>query len=173
MKKSLLSLIGSGLLLTTLHAQDVTINNGWAIQDSVVKANTPKWVEPILEKSEIAAKHKILPAPNPYYFEADFTGDKSIDIAFFVENTVDHTKGVMIINNDKKLVYIIGCGSPTEMGSSLGNFPSWMIYREKTIRNQGKKTVAIKAPAIVLKGSKETNLAIYWSRTKYKTFIQQ
>jgi len=173
MKKALLTLSIYGLTSISLQAQDVAVNNGWAIQDSVVKANTPKWVEPVLEKSEIAAKHKILPTPNPYYFEADFTGDKSIDIAFFVENTVDHTKGIMIVNNDKKLVYIIGCGNPTEMGSSLTNFPSWQVYREKTIRNQGKKTVAIKTPAIVLKGQKETNLAIYWSGSKYKTFIQQ
>lgn len=172
MKHSLNSLFILVLLSFSSRAQEASIN-GLTLQDSVVIANMPEWVKPILEKSDQVKTHKIISNYNPLYFEADFTGDKLIDIAFFVENTVDHTKGVMMINSGKNLVYIVGCGNPTEMGSSFTSFPSWFVFRGKTIRNQSKKTVSITAPAIQLKGEKETNLVIYWSKTKYKTFIQQ
>ena len=153
-------------------AQDATLN-GLSLQDSIVIANIPDWVKPVLEKSETVKTHKIIAAYNPLYFETDFTGDKLIDIAFFVENTVDHTKGLMIVNSGKNLVYIIGCGNPTEMGSSFTAFPSWFIFRGKTILNHSKKSVSITNPAILLKGKQETNLVVYWSKNKYKTFIQQ
>lgn len=170
--KSLHLLSLTCLLSFSSPAQDATIN-GLSLQDSTVIANIPEWVKPILEKSETVKTHKIISTYNPLYFEADFTGDKLIDIAFFVENMVDHTKGMMIINSGKNLVYIVGCGNPTEMGSSFTSFPSWFVFRGKTIRNQSKKTVSITNPAILLKGTKETNLVVYWSRNKYKTFIQQ
>ncbi len=147
--------------------------NGLNLQDSIVLANIPEWIKPILEKSEIAKKYKISMNYNPYYFEADFTGDKFIDIAFFVVNTIDNTKGIMIINSGKNLVYIVGCGNPTELGASLIGFQSWFIFREKTIRNHSKKTVALKTPGILVKGKQETNMVVYWSKNKYKTFIQQ
>ncbi len=172
MKRSLHFVLFICLFSFSSYAQDASIT-GLTIQDSTVIANMPEWVKPILEKSAQVKTHKIISSYNPLYFEADFTGDKLIDIAFFVENTVDHTKGVMIVNSGKNLVYIVGCGNPTEMGSSFTNFPSWFIFRGKTIFNQSKKKVSITNPAIQLKGTKETNLIIYWSKTKYKTFIQQ
>lgn len=171
--KTLRFLSLSCLLSFFSFAQEEIVLTGLTIQDSTVIANIPEWVKPILEKSETAKNYKISSTYNPLYFEADFTGDKLIDIAFFVENTLDHTKGMMMINSGKNLIYIVGCGNPTEMGSSFTSFPSWFVYRGKTIRNQSKKTVSITNPAIQLKGTKETNLVVYWSKNKYKTFIQQ
>jgi len=146
---------------------------GSAQTDSLTLENIPAWVKPVLEKSELAQKHQILTTFNPFYLEADFSGDKLDDIAFFVENKIDHSKGVLIINKGKNLVFVIGCGSPTDMGTSFAWGKRWFVFREKTIWNSGKKKVSIKYPGIQLKGSSETSLVIYWTGKKYKTFIQQ
>ena len=140
----------------------------------LIRENIPAWVKPVLEKSEIAQKHQILTDFNPFYFEADFTGDGQVDIAFFVENKIDKTKGVMIVNNVKNLVYIIGCGSATDMGTSLSWTKRWFIYRNKYIMNDGnKKKISLKLPAIQLIRTETNSLVIYWTGKKYKTFIQQ
>lgn len=149
--------------------QDPTLN-GLTLQDSATLANIPEWIKPVLEKSDIAKKYKIQMTCNPFYFELDLTGDKLMDIVFFVENTVDHTKGLMIINSGKNLAYIVGCGNPTELGASLHTMQSWLVYREKSIYNESKKTVPLKTPGILVKGKKETNMVVYWAKNKYKTF---
>ncbi len=152
-----------------LAQTEVKSQNGLTIQDSAVMENVPDWVKPVLEKSEIAKKHKILSKNNPFYFEADFTGDKTIDIAFIVENVIDHSQGIMIINADKNLVYVIGCGNPTELGANLFFIENWFIYREKSIRATDKKIIAIATPAIIIRGKRDKNMVIYWSKSKFKT----
>lgn len=145
---------------------------GKSLQDSIVLSNTPLWVHAVLENSEIARKYKIIQKFNPFYFESDFNGDDLIDIAFFVENTIDQRQGLMIINSGKNNVYIVGCGNPTEMGMSLSWSKSWFVYREKTVRNATKKSVTLTAPGIFIKSSSDSNLLVYWSGSKYKTFAQ-
>lgn len=161
------------LFCSTVSVAQQTPVTGKSIQDSVVLNHMPEWAISVLEKSEIAKKHKILDDFNPYYFESDFNGDKFIDIAFFVENTVDHTKGVLIINGGKNITYVLGCGNTTQMGSSIEWAKHWMIFREKIMRDTARKSYPLKTPAIVLKGTKDYNMIIYWSRNKYKTLMQQ
>lgn len=144
------------------------------VDSLLIQNNIPNWVKPVLEKSEMAQKHQILTDFNPFYFEADFTGDNQVDIAFFVENKIDKTKGIMIVNNVKNLVYVIGCGSPTDMGTNLSWTKRWFIYRNRYIMNDGnKKKITLKYPAIQLIRSETNSLVIYWNGKKYKTFIQQ
>lgn len=171
MKKSLHFLLLS-LVPGFLIAQQTALT-GKSIQDSLVLSHMPEWAKPVLEKSELVKNYKIQREFNPYYFEGDFNGDKLIDIAFFVENTIDHTKGLMFINGGKNLVFIVGCGNATDMGSSITWAKTWFVFRDRIARNASKKTLPLKTPAILLKGSKETNLVVYWSRNKYKTFLQQ
>jgi hypothetical protein len=156
--------------LSILWAQEPTFN-GLTIQDSSVLALVPDWVKPILEKSDLAKQHKILQTHNPFYFEQDFTGDKTIDIAFMVQNTTDQSKGLMLINADKNLIYIIGCGSPTDLGTSITGLQSWFVFREKSIRSPGGKTQAITAPGVLVRGKRNVAMVVYWSRNKYKTYL--
>ncbi len=150
-------------------------SNSFAQSDStLLQDNMPEWVKPILEKSDIAQKHTILTEFNPFYFEADLTGDNSVEMIFFVENKIDHTKGVMIVNSGKNLVFIVGCGNPTEMGSSLSWTKRWFVYRNRIIMNRGSnKKVTLKYPGIQLVGTGNSTLVIYWTGKKYKTFIQE
>ncbi|MNJ90652.1 hypothetical protein D3C87_82870 [compost metagenome] len=141
---------------------------------NLINNNIPNWVKPVLEKSEMAQKHQILTDFNPFYFEADFTGDGQVDIAFFVENKIDKTKGVMIVNNVKNLAFVVGCGTATDMGTSLSWTKRWFIYRNRYVMNDGnKKKITLKLPAIQLMRSDTDSLVIYWNGKKYKTFVQQ
>lgn len=163
------------LILSTAFFWITSLSNfGMSQVDSVlIQHNIPNWVKPVLEKSEMAQKHQILTDFNPFYFEADFTGDNQVDIAFFVENKIDKTKGVMIVNNVKNLVYVIGCGTATDMGSSLSWTKRWFTYRAKYIMNDGnKKKITLKYPGIQLIRTETSSLVIYWNGKKYKTFIQ-
>lgn len=141
---------------------------------NLINNNIPNWVKPVLERSEMAQKHQILTDFNPFYFEADFTGDGQVDIAFFVENKIDHSRGVMIVNNIKNLVYVVGCGTATDMGTSLNWTKRWFIYRNRYIMNDAnKKKITLKLPAIQLIRSDTDSMVIYWNGKKYKTFVQQ
>jgi hypothetical protein len=146
-------------------------HNGLTLQDSVVINCIPEWVKPILEKSDLAKNHKILQNNNPFYFEQDFTGDKTVDIVFVVENQTDHSKGLMIVNADKNLVYIIGCGTPTDLGTNLSAIHSWFVFREKSIRSPSGKTQPITSPGILIRGKRNATMVVYWSRNKYKTYL--
>lgn len=161
---SFLSLLASGISL----GQPVTYN-GLSLQDSLVINNLPEWVKPVLEKSEIAKFHKILAENNPFYFESDFTGDKTIDIVFYVENQVDKTRGYMFVNADKGMLYVIGCGNPTDMGVSINNIESWFVFRKRTITTISKKTQVIDTPGILVRNSRGRQMVIYWMRSKYKS----
>lgn len=156
------------LLAGSSFSQTITYN-GLSLQDSLVINNLPEWVKPILEKSEIAKSHKILAENNPYYFESDFTGDKTIDIVFYVENQVDKSRGYMFVNADKGMLYVVGCGNPTDMGVSVKNITSWFIFRKKTITTISKKTQVITTPGVLVRDSKGRQMVIYWMRSKYKT----
>jgi hypothetical protein len=141
---------------------------------TLIQNNIPAWALPVLEKSEIAQRHQILTPFNPFYFETDFTGDNLVDIAFYVENKIDKTKGIMIINSGKNLVYVIGCGTSTDMGSSLSWAKRWFIYRNRYIMNGANKNkITLKYPAIQVMRSETKSLVIYWNGKKYKTFIQE
>src|SRR6218665_3091562 len=159
------------LLVTTFGKSTISFSQ----QDStLIQNNIPEWVKPILEKSEIAKNHNILTEFNPFYFEADLTGDNQVEIAFFVENKIDKSKGVMIVNNVKNLVFIIGCGNPTEMGSSLAWTKRCFVYRNRLVMNSGSnKKITLKYPALQLVGTGNSTLVIYWTGKKYKTFIQE
>lgn len=146
---------------------------GSAQIDSTLMLNIPYWVRSVLEKSELVQKHIILDEFNPFYLEADFNGDKETDIAFFVENKIDHSKGVLIINKGKNVAYVIGAGTTTEMGANLSWGKRWFVHRDKYLSNNGKKKLIIKYPAIQLMRSETSSLIIYWTGKKYKTFNNQ
>lgn len=134
--------------------------------------NLPRWVKPILEKSEVANKHLILNEQNPFYLESDFTGDKIDDIALMCINKVDSTAGVLIINKGKNVVHVIGCGGQTVLGSNLSWVKRWFVYREKiAVNSGGKKKLTFKYPALELVYSDNTSMIIYWKKNKYKTFV--
>jgi hypothetical protein len=133
----------------------------------------PAWVKPVIEKSEVAQNYRIIDQINPFYLEADFTGDKLDDIAFFVESKFDGKKGVMIINRGKNTLFVLGAGKDIGMGDHVNWCQTWFVYRDKGLFDGvGSKKAVLKYPAIRLEKSEKISLFVYWSGKKYKTYAQ-
>jgi hypothetical protein len=155
------------LLTNQLFAQDTLP------VPTLLDKRIPAWVKPILEKSEVAKNYTITDAINPFYLEADLTGDKLDDIVFFVESKFDGKKGVMIINRGKNTLFIMGAGKDLGMGDHVNWCQTWFIYRDKGLFDgTGHRKATLKYPAIRLEKSEKVNLYIYWTGKKYKTHIQ-
>jgi len=67
------------------------------------------------------------------------------------------------------MLYVVGCGNPTDMGVSVKNITSWFIFRKRTITTISKKTQVITTPGVLVRDSKGRQMVIYWMRSKYKT----
>lgn len=143
------------------------------LQETLLQRRIPSWVKSALEKSEAAQHYRITDTLNPFYLEADFTGDKLDDIAFFVENKQNGKKGVMIVNRGKNLVYVLGAGRDIGMGDHVNWCNTWFVYRDRGLFDGvGRKKATLKYPAIRLEKSERVSLFIYWSGKKYKTYAQ-
>ncbi len=165
--KTILPLLVSLLFHATIQAQD-------SVKEvTLLDLRIPAWVKPIIEKSEVAKNYTINDTLNPFYLEADFTGDKLDDIVLFVESKFDGKKGVMIINRGKNLLFVLGAGKDLGMGDHINWCNRWFIYRDKGLFDGlGKRKATLKYPAIRIEKSERINLYIYWSGKKYKTYVQ-
>jgi hypothetical protein len=133
----------------------------------------PAWVKPVIEKSEVAKNYTIIDDINPFYLEADLTGDRLDDIVFLVQSKFDGKKGVMIINRGKNTLFIMGAGKDLGMGDHINWCNSWFIYRDKGLFDgTGHRKATLKYPALLIPKSEKLNLYIYWTGKKYKTHIQ-
>lgn len=165
--KTILLLLVSLLFHATIQAQD-------SVKEvTLLDLRIPAWVKPIIEKSDVAKNYTINDTLNPFYLEADFTGDKLDDIVLFVESKFDGKKGVMIINRGKNLLFVLGAGKDLGMGDHINWCNRWFIYRDKGLFDGlGKRKATLKYPAIRIEKSDRINLYIYWSGKKYKTYVQ-
>ena len=71
--------------------------------DSLIAANTPEWVKPVLFESTLMQNYMLDESRNPFYLEADFNADGLIDIAFFVKSKMEGKTGILIVNRGKIL----------------------------------------------------------------------
>jgi len=155
------------LLANQLSAQDSIV------EPTLLDKRIPAWVKPVIEKSEVAADYRIVDVINPFYLEADLTGDKLDDIIFFVESKFDGKKGVMIINRGKNTLYVLGAGKDIGVGDHVNWCQTWFIYRDRGLFDGvGHQKATLKYPAIRLEKSEKYNLYIYWTGKKYKTHVQ-
>jgi hypothetical protein len=161
------------LLLLLVFAHSVTAQDSLTPSRILLDKRIPAWVKPVIEKSEVAQNYTIIDTINPFYLEADFTGDKLDDIALFVESRIDQKKGVMIINRGKNVLFVLGGGKDIGMGDHVNWCNTWFVYRDKGLY-QGieKKKTVLKYPAIRLEKSEKVSLFIYWTGKKYKTYAQ-
>ena len=160
------------LLFILLVANQVMAQDSLA-DNSLLSKRIPAWVKPVIEKSEVAKNYTIIDSINPFYLEADLTGDKLDDIVFFVRNNQDGKKGVMIINRGKNVLFVLGGGKDIGMGDNVNWCNRWFVYRDKGIFDGvGKKKASLKYPAIRLEKSDRLSVYIYWSGKKYKTYDQ-
>lgn len=170
MKLKLLMLVVGMVFSKNLSAQE----NERTEKQILLEKRIPEWTRPIVSKSEIKDNYYISDTINPFYLEADFNGDKLVDIAFYIVSKVDGKSGILIIHRQTNIHFIIGAGKDFGMGDNMSWVKVWSIHREQSIRSftNEKTQLSLKYPAIRIVKSDEISAYFYWTGKKYKTFNQ-
>lgn len=140
---------------------------------SLLQSRIPKWAIPVLESNELFQNYTIIDSMNPFYFEADYTGDGVIDIALMVKSNVSGEVGIFIINGGKNICFVMGAGKPIGIGTDISSCDRWFVYRDKYIYNFNarKKKFPIKHPGLEFPKMENRSIIVYWDKRKYKTYI--
>lgn len=151
---------------SVLFAQDSTL--------TLMEERIPEWARKVLNNSEIMTNYEVIDSVNPFYLEADFTGDDLADIVFMVKSKSTNQMGVSIVNRGDNKIFIFGAGKPVGMGTNISWCDKWYVYREKHIYNfsDRKKKFYIKHPGIEIVKNEKSSIVIYWDRRRYKTHIK-
>ncbi len=168
MKKYLFIIIC--LSKTILFAQEIEKTK----EEILLAARIPEWVMPIIEKNSLQKLYIISDTINPFYLEADFNGDKEVDIALFMISKETGKAGILIIHRKTNMYYVLGGGKDFGMGDSMSWVKNWNVFRGKNLTSLagGSKIVALKNPAIRIYKTEDISAYFYWAGKKYKTFNQ-
>lgn len=146
----------------------------------------PKWASDYYQEhlSHLFDVYKI---ERSSFFEADFNGDGSTDIAIPVLNKASRKKGVVVIHSKTLQHFILGAGS--RFGNGGDNF-TWLtkvsIYNKPTASETkydketgdilGGKTIKLNRPGLFLQNFEDGGFLsggiAYWNGKNY-TWIQQ
>jgi len=144
----------------------------------VLTQRLPNWAILRLNDLKIDDNYKISDYMNPFYLEADFNGDKKLDIAFTIIEKDSHKKGFIIIHQDTNDYFVIGAGKDFGNGGDDFNWMDiWKLHRELqahelTYKEDGdiddSKDLLIKSTGITVEKSESASGLIYWDGEKYK-----
>ena len=143
--------------------------------DSITYERVPDWSCSTLFESSLMSNYELDDTRNPFYLEADFSGDGLIDIAFFIKNKINKKTGVLIVNRGKNLAFVLGAGKDNVgIGTDLFWCNRWFVYRDKFIYNfdDKKKRFMISNPGLEIVKSDQTSVVVYWDKKRYKTYIK-
>lgn len=143
-------------------------------KETLLEKRIPAWVKPIISKAEWCNKYSISDTINPFYLEADFNGDKQVDVALFIINKENNKAGIMIVHRLTEKINLIGAGDDFGMGDDMVWVNVWSTYREKEVRSymNGRQVLALKNPAIKIMYNENMAAYIYNKGKRYKTFVQ-
>ncbi|MDG1333726.1 MAG: hypothetical protein P8P74_15420 [Crocinitomicaceae bacterium] len=160
-------------LLTFALTTFLLFNFSQAQDSTEYNKHIPEWASKVLESDNLFQSYEIIDSINPFYFEADFTGDEKIDIAFIVKSKLSGDVGTYIINGGKNVSFVMGAGKPIGMGNSIDWCDNWFVYRKKYIYNftATKKKFIIQNPALEFRKTDERSIVVYWDKRRYKSAI--
>lgn len=113
---------------------------------------------------------------NPFYLEADFTGDGTLDVAFAVIDVATQKQGILIQHGEDHTYHVLGAGIPFHVMDNLDWMDIWKVYREKTAEITlfsedfdiiGSETVPLNNPAIEVSQSEASYNLITWDGNQY------
>jgi len=119
---------------------------------------------------------------NPLYLEADFNGDKHIDVAIPIKKMSSGKVGFAIIHSKTNQVFIIGAGThiPNGISDNMGYIDIWKVNR-KSVNQPGvdestgtgeKGELMLKNPSLQIEKSEIGGGQIYWDGKQYAYFHQ-
>jgi hypothetical protein len=144
------------------------------------QSGIPEWGHENFKK--FTDKYHLANYIKPQFLEADFSGDKTSDLALLIERKSDKKKGILILFAQTGQSFILGAGN--EFGTGGDNFNwagRWEVFNEKityetTFKENGDvdggKEVKLKRPAIEIREEEGSGGLIYFDGKKF-TWIHQ
>ena len=145
-------------------------------------ATLPTWFTDAFKSKGLDKNYNLNSFLKPTYFQADFNGDTTKDIAVLVTEKATKKKGVLLIHGKTNDHFLLGAG--TKFGNGLDNFKwadKWALYKKKSAYETqfdeksgdiiGGKEIKLKRPAILIEdfedGAAIAGGIIYWNSKKY------
>lgn len=137
----------------------------------------PQWVQNEIYNWDQYEEYRLSDYINPYYFEADFNGDKTLDVAVGIKARESGTTGIMIIHGGSLEKYLMGAG--LEYSNIYPDFDwmdIWMVKRERKQAVltynadgdiEGTKAIELQGDALLVIAAEASSRIIYWDGVKY------
>lgn len=114
---------------------------------------------------------------NPQFLEADFSGDKNVDLAILIERKTDKKKGILIFFGQSDKLFIIGAGNKFGNGSDDYKWANvWGVFKdnvtyETTFKPDGDvesgKKIKLDRPAITIREEEGSGGLIYFNGKEF------
>ncbi|MBU2525047.1 MAG: hypothetical protein KKC03_00405 [Bacteroidetes bacterium] len=144
----------------------------WTLEQSL-----PDWAFEVFQKQAVSKSHLLSNYVNPFYFEADFNGDNSLDIALLIEEKSSQLKGILIIHGETNQYFVLGAGKIFD--NRIDDF-SWMdvwkLYRHKKAYEliisdageiEGDREFVLPYTGIEIIALEASSGLIYWDGKQY------
>lgn len=144
----------------------------WTLEQSL-----PDWAFEVFRKQAVSQTHILSDYVNPFYFETDFNGDYSLDIAILVEEKNSGLKGILILHGKTNQYFILGAGHTFD--NRIDDFSwidVWRIYRHKKAHEltytdtgdiEGSREFDLPYTGIEIIALEASSGLIYWNGKQY------
>ena len=140
----------------------------------------PEWARSRFEKYTATLERSRLLFPN--YWEADFSGDGTVDIAVFVKNRLNDKQGILFLFAENDLMFWVGAGELLDAaGDDFGRAIYWDIFNQMKTQEvifkdngdvAGTREVILERPAINILEEDGSGGLIYFDGEMF-TWIHQ
>lgn len=150
---------------------------GFILSSNLLLAQTalPRWGQDQFKK--FAGKYDLGKYGESPFLEADFSGDKKLDLAIPIERKTDKKKGVLILFAESNHVFVIGAGFTFEnAGDDFNWATTWSIIRDRTVHEttlkpngdvDGEREITLERPAIGIRQQEGSGGLIYFNGKKF------
>ena len=144
----------------------------------------PNWLKntSLLENNILLSNYELDNRMNPSFLEADFNGDKLMDIVISIRNNSDGKLGYAIIHQGSRDVFIIGAGNTikNELSDNMDYIDKWSINTEEVnepgLNEEGdfdpNGPLILKTPSLSIEKTEVGGGLIYWNGKEYAYFHQ-
>ena len=135
----------------------------------------PEWAKVKFKKNEATLERSSHLFPN--YWEADFSGDGTPDIAIFVKNRNNDKQGILFLLGEREFAFLVGVGELFDTGGDdFSRVFDWQVVGQKethetTFQENGDVTgtrkIALERPAIKIEQDEGGGGLVYFDSEKF------
>lgn len=115
---------------------------------------------------------------NPFYLNADFDGDGTLDTAVLVRETATQTVGIAVVHGGSKPVVVVGAGvgfaNDEAPSDDLAWMDAWQVYERGPVEEgvEAGPPPVLRGDAILSIKSEAASGLIYWTGEQYAWYQQ-